>query len=372
MFVLKDDKSLVEMKPAEFDSEDDFQALIENYPALLCGTQINSSAPRKWILVKREMPISSEEGGNDRFSLDHLFLDQDGIPTLVEVKRKDDTRLRREVVGQMLDYAANGVAYWPVDELRTLVQLNFPESAIAEILEEPELDVEQYWQRVKTNLQAGKVRLLFLADYIPPELKRVVEFLNKQMDPAEVLALELKLFKSESGLRTLVPRIYGQTEETQQKKSSGGGRQPRNWTEESVYKDLGDRCGEEAVLTAMKITDWIKAKADQISFGHGKVNGSIGALFVRREEKYSPLQLSSNGVLFFNFGFCVKGPFLSKEKRIEWLKELNQNCSLGFPEDLNDKFPQIPLEVFKDEKRLQGLFKAMDWFASELPSPEME
>lgn len=35
-----------------------------------------------------------------------------GIPVLVELKRAVDTRLRREVVGQMLDYAANGTAYW--------------------------------------------------------------------------------------------------------------------------------------------------------------------------------------------------------------------------------------------------------------------
>ena len=40
------------------------------------------------------------------------------MPTLVEVKRSDDTRIRREVVGQMLDYAANGVVYWPAERLR--------------------------------------------------------------------------------------------------------------------------------------------------------------------------------------------------------------------------------------------------------------
>jgi hypothetical protein len=35
----------------------------------------------------------------------------------VEVKRSTDTRLRREVVGQMLDYAANAVVYSPVEHL---------------------------------------------------------------------------------------------------------------------------------------------------------------------------------------------------------------------------------------------------------------
>ena len=53
--------------------------------------------------------------GVERWSVDHLLLDQDAIPTLVEVKRSSDSRIRREVVGQMLDYAANAVTYWNID-----------------------------------------------------------------------------------------------------------------------------------------------------------------------------------------------------------------------------------------------------------------
>jgi hypothetical protein len=81
-------------------------------------------------------------------------------------------------------------------------------------------DAEAFWQSVKTNLQAGRIRMLFVADRIPPELRRVVEFLNRQMDPAEVLALELRQFQGE-GLKTIVPVVYGQTEEAQQKKVVG-------------------------------------------------------------------------------------------------------------------------------------------------------
>ena len=60
--------------------------------------------------------------GGGRWSIDHLFLEQDAIPTLVEVKRSSDTRIRREVVGQMLDYAANGVRYWADGALRQLFE----------------------------------------------------------------------------------------------------------------------------------------------------------------------------------------------------------------------------------------------------------
>src|SRR4051812_11060643 len=119
VFVLKDATTLVEMKPATFVTEDDFQSLLADFPALLAGAQIDPLKPRKWLLVSREKSVPSEQDGSGRWAVDHLFLDQDGIPTLVEVKRQSDTRIRREYVGQMLDYAANGVVYWPVEEIRS-------------------------------------------------------------------------------------------------------------------------------------------------------------------------------------------------------------------------------------------------------------
>lgn len=88
----------------------------------------------------------------------------------------------------MLDYAANAVVYWPVETLRARFEAGHeePEQELADQLGNPDADQEEFWQRVKTNLQAGKVRLMFVADEIPTELCRVVEFLNQQMDPAAV------------------------------------------------------------------------------------------------------------------------------------------------------------------------------------------
>src|SRR6266545_347777 len=118
MYLIQDDGRLVEMTERTYDSEDLLQSLLATYPNLLAGDQIDRASPRRWLLITREMAVPSEEDGAGRWSVDHLFLDQDAIPTLVEVKRSSDTRIRREVVGQMLDYAANAVVYWPVDRLR--------------------------------------------------------------------------------------------------------------------------------------------------------------------------------------------------------------------------------------------------------------
>ncbi len=89
---------LVEMRSKPYESEDLLQVLLAKHPDLLAGSQMDRDIPRRWLPVRRELGVSGKEGEASRFSLDHLFIDQDGIPTLVEVKRSTDTRLRREVV----------------------------------------------------------------------------------------------------------------------------------------------------------------------------------------------------------------------------------------------------------------------------------
>src|SRR5882672_9927881 len=73
------------MEEARYDSENLLQKLLADHSDLLAGDQINVDEPRRWLLVTREMTVPGEQDGAGRWSLDHLFLDQDAIPTLVEV-----------------------------------------------------------------------------------------------------------------------------------------------------------------------------------------------------------------------------------------------------------------------------------------------
>lgn len=176
--------------------------------------------------MAREHGVPDREDANyDRWSLDHLFVDQDAIPTLIEVKRSTDTRIRGEMVGQMLDYAANGVLYWPVDRLREALVTtqtaagSDPDRALSGGEEE---SVESFFNRVHEDLQTGRVRLVFVADSIPDELQRIVEFLNTQMSPAEVFAVEVKQYAAPNFAgRTIVPRVIGRTAGAMAKQSSG-------------------------------------------------------------------------------------------------------------------------------------------------------
>lgn len=275
IYLIQDNEKLVEMREEEPENEDLLQRLLARHPHLLAGDQINSVFPRRWLLIKREAGVPFEEGGGDRWAVDHLFLDQDGIPTLVEVKRNNDTRLRREVVGQMLDYAANAVAYWPGERIRAQFEAQHGDQAEA-ILQEflsPESEVSEsdpgaFWQQVKTNLQAGRIRLIFAADKIPAELRRIVEFLNTQMNPAEVLALELRLYAGQ-GLKTLVPNVIGQ------KAKMDPSEKGRQWDETSFFKELQAKRGAEDAAVARKILAWAQSHELSIWWGKGKRSGSF-------------------------------------------------------------------------------------------------
>lgn len=83
IYLVQGDGNLVEMVAQDYASEALLQELIAKYPNLLAGDQINSDMPRRWLLVSREMPLASDEDGVGRWSVDHLFLDQDAIPTIV-------------------------------------------------------------------------------------------------------------------------------------------------------------------------------------------------------------------------------------------------------------------------------------------------
>jgi hypothetical protein len=107
LYVVDQDGTIRRMNPAAPSAEEELQLLIARHPELI-GDEAGDL-----LLIEREHGVRDAKDASDRWSLDHLFVTRKAIPVLVEVKRAVDTRLRREVVGQMLDYASNSVAHWP-------------------------------------------------------------------------------------------------------------------------------------------------------------------------------------------------------------------------------------------------------------------
>jgi hypothetical protein len=359
---------LVEMKEQQYDSEELLQELLAQYPNLLAGEQMDAAAPRRWMLISREIGVPSEEEGADRWSLDHLFLDQDAIPTLVEVKRSTDTRIRREVVGQMLDYAANAVVYWPVEAIRTRFEQRCQQRGIdpAKELESalgPVVGVEAFWRQVKTNLQAGRIRMVFVADSIPPELRRTVEFLNGQMDPAEVLAVEIKQYTGESAgqqLKTLVPLVIGQTAEAIVKKG-GSGALERQRDEASFFQELLQARGEKEAQAARVILDWAKRSVPRIWWGKGSRYGSFYPMLDYKGENHWVISVWTYGRVEIPFQWMqTRRPFDDDTKRLELLERLNQIPGVAIPANAIARRPSIALGSLIDSKALKAFLSVLE------------
>ena len=208
---------LESLEEEPFSTEDELQALVADHPEVLDGEQIQPGDRRRWLLITREKGISESLQTGARWSVDHLIVDQDAVPTLVEVKRGANPEIRRSIVGQMLEYASHAASTWTGDELRRTFEDTCdvrgvdPEEALEELLQTGDApDADDFWQKVTTNLAARRLRLLFVADEIPDPLQRVVEFLNEQMPGIEVLAVEIKQFRNQS-MQTVVPRVIGRT-----------------------------------------------------------------------------------------------------------------------------------------------------------------
>jgi len=303
IFLLQEGNELVEMEEREFVSEDILQDLIAKYPNLLAGEQMDEDEPRKWLLVQREQILPYDDTGLNLFHLDHLFLDQDGVPTIVETKRSSDSRLRREVVAQMLDYASNSLIYLPVEVIISNLISKYPDRDQEELLFEKlglEMSPEKFWEQVKTNLQVGKIRLVFVADRIPTELITIVEFLNKQMNPAEVLAVEVKQYVSVDGLKTLVPKLVGQTAESRMRKSI-----IKNKLDETTFFEHLDEA--EAVFYR-KLLDF--AKKNQLLIKWTPMSFSLN--IVRGEDDVSILRGYCNLSSFGQTLFTTVGNISSK------------------------------------------------------------
>jgi hypothetical protein len=358
--MLANDGTFVEMMQQPYDKEDVLQQLLEDYPRLLGGDLMGHEVPRVFVMVSREISLVGEERGVGR--IDHVFLDQEGVPTLVEVKRSSDARIRREVVGQMLDYAANAVRYWPVEDIRARFEEASAEQGVDAVDRlSPVLGDEgpdAYWARVGANLGSGRLRLVFVADLISAELGRIIEFLNEQMSPAEVLGVEVKQYAdAATGVRNLVPRVVGMTAAAETKGGSRGGPTKR-WTEPGFFEAF-DRRDPQGSAVARRLLEWATPRFAGIRWGYGKVDGTFyPRLFADRPQSLFVVYTSSTIEIRLGNSKNLP-PYTSSEDREQLRSGLNEIPGWQIsPETLSSFAPISGLQDDKAFTRFTDLMEA--------------
>ena len=302
---LNSDDKLIEMEKEPYEYEDLLQEMLATHPRLLAGDQMVENDSPQWLLIAREAAVPDSRGSSGRWSADHLFADQNGVPTIVEVKRGANTQVRREIVGQILDYAAHASLHLEADTLysrfvETCENRGLdPDEQLASVLDDE--DAIDFWQTIETNFRSKRIRLLFVADEIPSELKRVVEFLNESMDDVEVFAIEVSQYTSENS-QAFVPRLYGQTEEARATSSSSESRTGSEYveSEQDLFDDLNMKLEQGDISQPtydafIELYEFAEEIGDAIDIGGAK-NANFGLQVYAHQGDYtgSPSVFTAN------------------------------------------------------------------------------
>ncbi len=127
------------------------------------------------IPVCRELPTKAGP-------VDMLFVNSSGLLTLVECKLWRNPEARREVVGQILDYAKE-ISQWSYETLEEAIRkAEFKNGSplydlVARNAEE--VDERDFIDSVTRNLRRGRFLLLLIGDGIRENVEQITDFLDK-------------------------------------------------------------------------------------------------------------------------------------------------------------------------------------------------
>lgn len=189
--------------------EDGLQELLAAHPQLLPVGEIEPAfAPL--ICLGRE--IGTQSG-----PLDILYWTPKGYLTLVETKLWDNPQARREVVGQIVDYAKD-LANWTYEELDAAVYRASGRHVLDHILDEdPDLSEAEYVENVSRNLRKARFLLLIAGNGIREGVVSMAKYLQQTPSLHFTLALvELALYRLNgvaSRERFVQPRVVARTAE---------------------------------------------------------------------------------------------------------------------------------------------------------------
>ena len=189
-------------------SEDTLQDLLFRFPRALPISAIDATYGDA-IPVCRELPTPAGY-------LDALYVNHLGWLTLAEFKLWRNPQARREVIGQILDYAKD-LASWGYEDLQRRVSLATGRkgNALYELVREhhPDLDEAEFVDSVTRHLRRGEFLLLIIGDGIQEGAANIVDFVQRYSGLHFNLALvEAALYRDGANRLIVQPRVLAQTE----------------------------------------------------------------------------------------------------------------------------------------------------------------
>ena len=199
-------------RPFQRDDIDEgwLQTLIHQHPDLLAVGEIEPDYT-PLIPIGREVPTNAGP-------IDNLYINPNGLITLVEAKLWKNPEARREVVGQVLDYA-NQLTRWTYDDLDARTRAATDSSLWDHVRQHAsmglDLDEDEFVDAVTRNLSRGRFLLLIVGDGIKESTEQLALYLQGTPNLRFTLALvEMRMYDVPGSEDLLVvPSVVARTQE---------------------------------------------------------------------------------------------------------------------------------------------------------------
>ncbi|WP_324750979.1 hypothetical protein SH591_06200 [Sphingomonas sp. LY54] len=183
------------------------QELVHRFPSCLPIAEIDP-------LFANPVPVCRELR-TPAGAVDNFMITPSGLPVLVECKLWRNPEGRREVVGQILDYAKE-LALWTSSDLQREAtrRLNAEGNVLLDLVRAAGHEVDEigFNDALTLNLRRGRFLLLIVGDGIRVGVETIAEYLQGHSGLHFTLGLvEMPIYQLSDGARMVVPRVLAKT-----------------------------------------------------------------------------------------------------------------------------------------------------------------
>lgn len=182
-------------------AEKNLQEYISTIPESIIFNEVKEGA---------KLVIAAREFQTDSGPIDAIGFDNDGDIYLIETKLYKNPG-RREIVAQILDYAASIYFMYPtIEEFKEELKRRTKKSLEEFLKKSFDLDengLKIILENIKTNLGYGSFCFILIMDELDDKMKNQITYLNKFTD-FQFYALELPLYKHNE-IEISIPKIFG-------------------------------------------------------------------------------------------------------------------------------------------------------------------
>ncbi|CDZ55438.1 DUF4268 domain-containing protein [Neorhizobium galegae] len=188
-------------------SEAHIQELVHKHPESLPIEEIDPSFKGP-VAICRELMTPAGP-------IDNLLVTPSGLPILVECKLWRNPEGRREVVGQIIDYAKE-LSRWTSSDLQREVsrRLGIPGNAMLDLVRavDPSVDEIAFNDALSLHLRRGRFLLLIVGDGIREGVEAIAEYLQRHAGLHFSMGLvEMPIFSLPEGGLLITPRVLART-----------------------------------------------------------------------------------------------------------------------------------------------------------------